>query len=104
MYNTAFKNPLIYLCHNIYTIHERLHPQVDWDALRSATKKSPPRQLRWAIRLVSKYLTIVKLMTKIGSCYLQHSPETVELSLKTSLTYSSVTKETKYGKNSKRLF
>ena len=44
--------------HKIDTLHEISHHQLDWDALKSATKKSPLWQLRWAVRLAEKELPL----------------------------------------------
>ena len=43
---STFKKHLLSLWHKIYTLHEKYHPQVDWYAIKIATRKSPSRQLR----------------------------------------------------------
>ena len=50
----------------IDTLHERSHPRVYWETLKTAIKKATLQQLIWAIRLAAEKLPNGKLFVKIG--------------------------------------
>ena len=64
--NNTFKKTLPDLWHKIDTLNEISNPQVDWDALKAATKKAPSKQLIWAVRLSTKEPPTRKVMETRG--------------------------------------
>ena len=100
--NNTSKKTLLDRCHKTDTLHERSHYRVDWNVIKTATKQSSSRQLRWAVRLSAKELPTVKLMKTRGCWPIPSCPRSFGHSTKDVIKIFSVRKEMKFVKLSKK--